>query len=311
MKILYAAGNRIGSLYQLKRFISSIDKSCVLKIAAFKRSMGNLNVDYNLDSLLNFTNPNGPISFNGNYSYFYNEIKRLDPDLIVSDFEIYSSIVAMELNIKLWQISPINLYYALDKDTKAAFGIHGRYAFLLDADRKRTSYINYMLNNSNKKLVLSHLCDSKRKPQLLNGFEYVRPNFILGSGGDKADCLTVLAEANKNINNKYKSSIVFSDTDYEIFKNKSFNINNYDAYSKYLAACNYVVSDGTATFLADAFYNQKYCFSYPRYNDIESIICSFANEHFKLGKIGPGEPTDVEILIDDKIKFISQHLKEL
>jgi hypothetical protein len=97
MKILYAAGNRLGSYYQLKRFLNSVSKqNHNIKIAAYKNSTGDLNTDYTLDCLLNFTSPHTTFSFNGNYTYYSNEIKRFNPDLIISDFEIYTSIIAAQ-----------------------------------------------------------------------------------------------------------------------------------------------------------------------------------------------------------------------
>src|ERR1700686_268062 len=108
MRILYTAGNRVGSLNQLQRYLPEFEKSKhQFKIAAYKKSIGDLNCDYCLDSLLNFTNAKQTISFNGNYSYYSQEIKKFAPDLVISDFDIHSSILAIEQNIPLWQVSPM------------------------------------------------------------------------------------------------------------------------------------------------------------------------------------------------------------
>src|SRR5277367_870732 len=100
MKILYAAGNRSGSFFQMKRFLDTIQNHTV-KIAAYKKSSGNINIDYTLDALLNFSGHNENIAFNGNFIYYCKEIERFAHDLIISDFEIYTSIYAIEHNIPI------------------------------------------------------------------------------------------------------------------------------------------------------------------------------------------------------------------
>lgn len=312
MKILYAAGNRIGSFYQLKRFLGAVKHKHSVKIAAYKISMGDLDIDYNLDSLLNITNPDGPISFNGNYSYYHNEVKRFGPDLIISDLELYSSALANELNVKLWQLSPVNLYYALNPETKQAVGIHKNYSYLIESNHNRFDYTRYILNNSDRKFVLSHLCDCENPPELVSGYEWARPSFVLGNSGREYSNLIILAKSNKKIIDEFKNknSVLFSDSYLEKYDRMIVeNISSDEIYQHCLEQCKYFISDGTAVFLADAFYNQKFSYSVPRYDDIESIVGSYMNEHCSLGKIGSsGEPPTIKIKIDENIKFISEHL---
>ena len=292
MKILYAAGNRIGSYFILRRFINSIShKNYNLKVAAYKKSSNNFDVDYTLDCLLNFTDPTA-FSFNKNYTYYKNEIRRFAPDLIISDFEVYSSTIAMELNINLIQYSPIVLYYALDKDIMQSLGFHKHYSYLLEENHKKSEYINNIMDYSKKKFILSHLCDCKNRPKLLYGFEWCRPSFILGEGSKRLDYILALAKPNTKVINE--------------FKNKNIAIYQEDDYIESIENCSVVISDGTEMFLTDAFYNQKSCISYPRYDDIESIICSYVNSYCNLDKNNL-----IEIDIDDETKFISEYLGKL
>lgn len=310
MKILYAADNRLGSYYQLGRFLESIaSKNYDIKIAGYKTSLKNLNADYTLDSLLNFGKSNDNISFNGNYKYYNNEIKRFNPDLIISDFEIYTSIIALDLKIKLWQFSPINIYYGLDSITKQDIGIYQHYPHLINPNHKRAEYIANILDGSNKKLVPSHLCDNISKPSLIKGFDYVRPSFILGTAERTCDTIIALATSNKNVIDKNKSSAILSSFQYESLRGRI--IITEKAYQDMIGDCSTFISDGTATFLADAFYNQKYCISYPRYDDIESVICSYVNEFYGVGKTGVIDDQQISINIDNDIKFLSEHLDQL
>jgi hypothetical protein len=316
MKILYAASNRLGSYYQLKRFLQSVQhKNYNIKIATFKKSLGDLNADYMLDSLLNFTNPE-EISFNGNYVYYYNEIKRFNPDLIISDFEIFTSTIALELNIKLWQFSPINLYYGIDNNIKYNLGIHKNYFHLLDSSPKKNGYILNILNNSNRRFILSHIADTSHHKIIANNYEWARPNFILGDASENIDYFISLAQSNKNIIHelKNKNSVLFSSLAYETFGDmKVLSFLEEHLYSKYIESCKYFISDGTATFSADAFYNQKYNISIPRYDDIETIITAMVNQYYNLGCISNNfdQSNKINIEINEQVKFISEYIEEL
>jgi len=316
LKILYAAGNRLGSFYQLKRFLQSIQhKNYIIKTAAFKKSLGDLDVDYTLDSLLNFTNIN-EISFNGNYSYYSNEIKRFSPDIIISDFEIFTSTIALELNIKLWQFSPINLYYAINNDIKYNLGIHKNYFHLLDSSPRKNGYILNLLNNSNRRFILSYIGDSKYNNIVSDTYEWVRPNFILGDGSKKIDYFLALPKSNKNIINelKNKNSLLFSSFTLERFNDMRVkNLLEENQIKEYIENCKYFISDGTATFAADAFYNQKYNICNPRYDDIETVIVSMINKYCNFGCISNdyNQSNKIEIQLNEKVKFISEHLGEL
>ena len=313
MKILYAADNRIGSRFQLKRFIESIKyKNIDLRIAAYKRSLGDINADYMLDSLLNITNPE-EISHNGNFYYYSKEIQRYAPDLIISDLEIYTSIIALDLNINLWQFSPNNLYYALPYNILYKLKIHKNYFHLVDGYHKKSNFFKNIINNSSRKFVLSHLADTEHNNLLSASFEWARPNFVLGDGNKKNNRLIVLPKFNKNLVDKLNNddSVMVS-----FFKHDNFtgikNINTIE-YFKYLDNCNCLITDGTAVFLADAFYNQKYCISVPRYDDIETILGSILNKYCGLGCLLNDniEYSNIDIRINDKVKFISEYLEEI
>jgi hypothetical protein len=315
MKVLYAAGNRLGSFFQLKRFLESIQcKNYDIKIAAYKISMGNIDVDYTLDALLNIANPNN-ISFNGNFTYYANEIKRFSPDLIISDFDIYTSLIALDLNIKLWQYSPIILYYALKYEIKYNSKLHKTYWHLLDSTPPKNNYIQSIINNSDRRYVVSHICDSAYKNIITENFEWVRPNFILDNGINSVEYMFLNPIMNKNELEKFggqKAVITLFPND--ISKNTNM-INIYSQiYNGYLANCKFCVSDGTLAFLADAFYNQKYCKIYPRYNDIECIISGLINDYCGFGCLNSNNDkkiSNIDVIINHNVKFISEHLEQL
>lgn len=314
MKIFYAAGNRLGSYYQLKRFLSStFSLNHDIRIAAYKNSLQDLNTDYTLDCLLNFTSNSSSITFNGNYGYYSNEIKRFNPDLIISDFDPYTSIIAIELNITLWQYSPTNLYYALSKEQKREIEVRKHNTWLLEESPDRNEYIKEIFAASDRNFVLSHVCDCETPIPLINGFEYVRPSFVLGTNNNTADTVIATAQTNMDTINdfKNKNAILFSPYTFQHYNRLQVkDINNETEYSNSLEDCNTFITDGTAAFTADAFYNQKYCISLPRHNDLETLITAYANQHCNIGSMEICDPKPIKISINEDVKFITEHLGE-
>lgn len=318
MKVLYAAGNRVGSHLQLKRFLSSIrNKKIDLKIAAYKNSMGDLNVDYTLDSLLNFTNPDA-FSFNGNFMYYFNEIKRFSPDLIISDIDIHTSIIALESKIKLWQVSPILIYNALPNSIKYNLNIHKNHAHLINSNFRKKEYINYVLNNSDRKFVISHLCDVGSNVRLNKGFEWARPEFVLSDETKRdIDFLGMMSRINLNIMNNinYKGNVVYSYNPLSDNYNNIImkNIYNDSDYIKDLGNCKVVLSEGHEVFAADTFYNQKFTMFNVVHDDLESVIMSKVNEHFGSGKIisdslNVDKLVPAPIILNESVKFLHEQL---
>lgn len=187
IKILYAADNRYGSLHQLQRFLlATNNKNYEIKVAAFENSMGNLDVDYTLDCLLNFSSHNSEtISYNGNYKYYFNEIKRFNPDLIITDYEIYTALIAIELNIRYWQCSPMLLQYVLDNQIIYSYGWKKKYETIFIKDSKRKIYEESAIIGADKKIVVSDLCDLKNKMTLPTNYIWARPDFILKNNTNK------------------------------------------------------------------------------------------------------------------------------
>jgi hypothetical protein len=307
VRILYAAGNRPNAFFQMKRFIDTA-KTHTFKLAAYKKSSGNITIDYTLDALLNFSGSTN-ISFNGNFSYYCKEIERFAPDLIISDFEIYTSVYAIEHNIPIWQVSPVLLYYALPNDIKYNLNINKYYGYLFNGDHRQKDYINFILNNSNKKLVYSHICDIQDVPQLNNNFEWVRPDFISGNNKSQFEYLCVM-QNNKNIIDqlKNKNAIYFTDFTNE-FYNKLILQSVYDSttYAGSLSNASTFIYDGGATFAADAFYNSKYSVAEPILTDTESIIVSYTNRYFGLSEMFKdyeGIKKDINISLNNDIKCL-------
>lgn len=251
MHILYAAGNREGAYEQLKRYLPLFRASShQFKISGYKKHLRELNADYCLDALLNFSNPNGSVSFNGNFAYYGKEISKFAPDLVISDFDIHTSIYAIDKNIPLWQVSPALLYYGLPDATKRAIGIHKYNSNIISGDRARHQYIKSILNNSERRLVVSHLCDMTNPPELTMGYEWCRPEFELkkdvlprvASNGTAAS----LADA---FYNEQHTLLKLSELDIEtitgIYCNEYFELGQLEPYNKQTQKVNITINNNT------------------------------------------------------------------
>ncbi len=192
LKILYVANNYKSSYHTLKRFIDTYSKYYNIKTAAYSKSIQDLNVSWNLDALLDFTGRWDGISFrNSNYDLYVREIKKFAPDLIISDVEIYTSYIGIELGIPVWQVSPLLLYHGINVYQKK---LYKYYSAVITKNFRVQEYISHILNNSDKRLVLSHLGDYNNKPTLKSGYEWVRPNYELDGTPNMANAIE-LADA--------------------------------------------------------------------------------------------------------------------
>ena len=317
MRILYAASNRIGSFFQLKRFLDRFSSLHTVKVAAYKSSSGNLNIDYTLDSLINFTSASDTISFNNeNYKKYGSFVRSFKPDLIISDLEIYTSTLAIENKIKIYQVSPILIYYATPNEVKYNLGIYKNSPYLFNKTKIKNDYINFILNNSDKNIVLSHFCDVENIFELKDKFVWCRPDYVLVDDNKiEYDFLSASIENNKKILNLLdnKKSVIFSSFYYEQFDNiKMKNILNDKEYPEYLSRSKSVICNGESDILSDAFYNMKPVCIAPQQNDMESIVMSKYTEYYRLGKVSDINLDDIKINIklNENVKSLSAHIKE-
>lgn len=223
LKILYAADSRPTSFYSMKRFLDTYGKYYNIKTAAYSKSIKDINVNWNLDALLDFRGKYNSISFkNSNFALYVREIKRYSPHLILSDVEVYSSYVGLELGVPVWQVSPLLLYYGTEEKNN----VYKYYSGTFSAISERYKYINYILGNSDKKIVLSHLGDVPERPVLKEGFQWARPNYHVLE--DNSQCMripsTAIHLADAYFNNK-PSVLDIDYTDLESIVIAQYNYN--------------------------------------------------------------------------------------
>lgn len=322
LKILYAASNRRGAALQLNRFLKSIeDEDYVVKIAAFKRPDYIRPIDWTLNALLDLQRPNS-LKFENNemLEIYLSQVKSFAPDLILSDLELFTSHIANELNIPIWQVSPLFSYIALE-DKQLRLRLH--YSHIISKREDIKHRINNLIVNSDQCYVYSHFGDIATPPQLLKGFQWIRPFHVIGRKSEIARHKFVALYPSKNLRflnflNEKDDSVLFTSHFQEHYTGIILkDIDNLSELSCNLKNCDRLISIGHTDFLADSFYNGKYPLIIPDFTDEESLVNSVLSECFGTGNIVydfaaelPDEKEMSEIKYNQEIAFLHDKVKE-
>ena len=285
MKILYAASKRKGAALQLKRILPLLHNHQI-KVAAYHNS-NYQNINWNLNALLPIGGKE-KLPFTGEIiEIYYEQVKYFNPDLIISDLEPFTSHIGNALNIRTWQVSPLLLYYALED--KYHLEIYKNYSyFFRDADY--TQRIKNMIFNSEKSFIYSHLGDLNLF-NLKNNFEWIRPFHVSGKDSKTCEHELVAVDLEENLKtllfvNQYSDSILFTNFSQNHYsKIKTKDINSLTEYACNIKNTKYLVNSGMTDLLGDAYYNNKFSWIIPDFNDQEMIINAILSEKAGLGKI--------------------------
>lgn len=325
MKILYAAANNENAKIQLARFIKAMAGQLhTIKVAAYKKSSPPINIDWTLDCLLNIFKPDQLSLNNDNFQIYFEQIKYFAPDLIISDMEYFTSYIANVLNCTLWQCSSSLINFAVEN--KYNLGLFKRYSFLLEKNNPlRTQRQINMIDSSNCNFVYSHLGDTVQPPALKDNFEWVRPYHQIGKNSIPCqhNIVAGLLRSNKNIFGllkRYPDSVAFTEFYDETYSNLSLkDIDHEEEYFCNLKNSNLFVCEGQTSFLADAFYNNKYSAVLINFKDLECVTNSVYSENLKLSTSVYDSNEDLNNLMNrpieqkynDRVRFLHERIEEL
>lgn len=293
LKILYAASNNQNASIQLSRFIeASRNLSFKLKIAAYKKSYPyNSYVDWTLDSLINILNTENVSLDNDNYRIYYEQVIQYSPDLIISDLEYYTSTIAMDLDIPLWQCSSSFLNMGLYPKDKYSSGIFTNYSYLFNKNPSVNKRLINLIDNSNYNLVYSHFGDCNNPPLLKKNFNWVRPYHSVGKRSKpcRHNIVAITLEQNKStlaLLKKEDDCVIFNSGNIlEQYDNIMIkDIKDTDEYFCNIYNSNHFINEGQTSFLADAFYNNKFSLVKLNHSDPESVLNSLLSEKIGLSK---------------------------
>lgn len=325
LKILYAASNNENAKIQLSRFQQIMEgKPYVLKIAAYKKSSPNINIDWTLDCLHNIFKPEHITLDNDNYNTYFEQVKYYNPDLIISDMEYFTSHIANELDISLWQCSSSLINFALTNDYKYNLGVFKRYAYLFGKSPAQVKRLNEIIGKSNCNLVYSHFGDTETPPPLKEDYEWVRPyhttgkisvpcqhNVVAGALGSNKDMLRLLKQ--------YADSVYFTEFVGEKYANPAMkDIRNVEEFACNLRNSRLFMCEGQTSFLADAFYNNRYSIVMPDLQDTECVVNSTISEKLGLSTSIYQSSQDLDQWMDlqvpvklGNIKYLHERIEEL
>jgi uncharacterized protein (TIGR00661 family) len=326
LKILYAANNNENSKIALSRFLLHLPKkNYQIKIAAYKKSSPNISIDWTLDCLLNIFRPEHISLDNENFNVYFEWIKNYNPDLIISDLEYFTSYIANVLDITLWQCSSSLINFALSHEHKYNLGLFKQYSYLYNRAPLYNQRITNIIDNSNYNFVCSHLGDTTDAPILKQGFEWLRPYYIIGK--DYVPCchniVAGVIGSNKKILQtlkQYPDSVVFTDFYDEYYYNPQIkNLDNQEEYICNLKNSHIFVCEGQTNFLADAYYNDKKPLVITKITDLECIINSLYSERLGLSHTLHSVNEDILQSFDPNfshtcnkdIKFLHEKLEDL
>ncbi len=292
-KILYSAGDRSGAKLQLIRLLEHLDPSTyTIKLAGYKR-MGLL-LDWTLDALHDPLNIANLSLDNDNFEILFEQIKSFDPDLIISDLEIFASYAGQLLHKPVWQVSPKLLEYI----NLPQMGLH-KYTILREHSEYEQELLKNILTNSEKRYVYSHFGDVTNVFALLSDYEWVRPYHYLGAVSLPCAHNMVVMEPPKKMLaalKAYQDVVAFTDSALTNMPNLiTKDMANIQEYACNVKNCNYYISSGITDTLADAFYNDKFSTIIPDLFDPECVINMLLTEYYKLGLIAYDGLINVDI----------------
>jgi uncharacterized protein (TIGR00661 family) len=289
LKILYAASHNENSGLQLTRFLQAMRGTPhVLKISAFRASSPkNVHVDWTLDCLYSIFKPDNISLDNENFDIYYRQVISFAPDLIISDLEYFTSCLAIDRNIPLWQCSSVLINFAIKQDY--GVGLFKNYSYLLQKNNSiKTQRLVNIIDNSERKFIYSHLGETQTPPIPKPGFEWIRPYHTLGK--DHIPCrhhlVAGMLRNDKKILSllkRHPDGVAFSRFPHENYPNLQLkDIVEQEEYFCNLRNCRLFVCQGQTGFLADAFYNGKYSLLMPDFEELECVTNSVYSEYLGL-----------------------------
>lgn len=233
MKILFGAGNFIGSNIMLSRFLHHAQEHEVRIAAHYRNHRFLKSIDWCLDSLYIRGEKNyfkdkygvaGPPVDHSLSDMIITDLLEWGPELVISDCEFFTAMVAKVLEVTLWYCSPMLQITGIEHERKE----------LNTKIMDTTKVYLESLPKGDAYLVYSPLCDIAARPMLKRGYEWVRP---------------------------------YSTAPKE-FTSEDFDISNLQR----LIPENSLVTTGETSFVSDCLYSGKPMLISPNPSEIEQVI---------------------------------------
>ena len=274
MKILYAAGPRIGAGEQMRRIINNL-ATHTFKISGYSFHTHFVkNIHWNLDfihSIWHDCPAVKSIYCNGKLTpqleVIAQEIGEFEPDICICDGEPYIAALCNLLNIELWYCSPLHLATGLNFKTKD-------YYYQYQIDQLRLKMATWP--KANRTFIYSPFQNFDLETK--QGYEWIQPySFdIIHNSNEFSICILLQRFE------KLSKMIIESDfdgvsiTSQKLNNDKFYSIiyekNNISEYLNFLSNAKWIFMTGETSILTDCLKTNKQLYLSPSLQDPETIL---------------------------------------
>ena len=222
-----------------------------------------------------------PTNLKEGYNVLYKEAKRIKPNIIISDFENYSSMLSKLMNIPLISLDNIHMLTQCEYD----YPPHHR-ADMLTAKAVCKSYIL----RPKRHIITSFFYPPLKHPKMTALYPPVLREDIMKLESEEGDHVLVYqtAESSLNLMEELKKLdekfIVYGFNKDEIDNNLTYRAFNEDQIYEDMRTAKAIIVNGGFTMISEAIYLKKPIYSTPAHKNFEQILNGFYVE-----KLGYGE----------------------
>ena len=222
-----------------------------------------------------------PTNLKEGYNVLYKECKKIRPNIIISDFENYSSMLSKLMNIPLISLDNIHMITQCEYD----YPPHHR-ADMLTAMAVTKSYIL----RPKRHIITSFFFPPLKHPQMTALYPPVLRKEIMELKGETGDHVLVYqtAESSINLMEELKKLdhqfIVYGFNKDEIDENLTYRAFNEDKIYEDMRTAKAIIVNGGFTMISEAIYLKKPIYCTPAHKNFEQILNGFYVE-----KLGFGE----------------------
>lgn len=225
-----------------------------------------------------------PTNLKEGYNVLYKECKRIKPNIIISDFENYSSMLSKLMNIPLISLDNIHMLTQCEYD----YPPHHR-ADMLTAKAVTKSYIL----RPKRHIITSFFYPPLKHPHMTALYPPVLREEIMKLTPEEGDHVLVYqtAESSLNLMEELKKLdhkfIVYGFNKDEIDENLTYRAFNEEQIFEDMRTAKAIIVNGGFTMISEAIYLKKPIYSTPAHKNFEQILNGFYVE-----KLGFGEYHD-------------------
>jgi len=280
MKIIYGTNNLIGSKTLLNRLTQHLPS----KVASYSNVTNEC--DWNIDSIVHYNIFIYDEKYqNSDFKRLFNQIAYIKPDLIISELNLPITYIGYLLNIPVYQISPLLIYFGLtNKSYNNDFINSVKYIYR----DKIKFYIEFksmfknLMFNSERLFIYSYLGDIDHKFELNEKYTFIKPYYIPKKISENSYKDIVNTKDYKSILKKIKynkDTLVVSEKEYV---DVTYCNELSDVYSEGLNNVNNIYCGGETSIISDGIYNNINVVQQINKQDLESGINNIINKKFNL-----------------------------